>query len=137
MKENRMNKMKIGFVPLILLFLETVTCCQKESVDTLKISRLVNKVGEVPMSDSVHISFRVKNCSTDTMTVRLMPECDCTTVSIEEVVLPPREKVSVDASVMLDRVGDFQKYIFVQIEEAEEFYSVEISGTAVEESKEQ
>ena len=137
MKENRMNKMKIGFVPLILLFLETVTCCQKESVDTLKISRLVNKVGEVPMSDSVHISFRVKNCSTDTMTVRLMPECDCTTVSIEEVVLPPREKVSVDASVMLDRVGDFQKYIFVQIEESEEFFSVEISGTAVEESKKQ
>jgi hypothetical protein len=137
MKENRMNKMKIGFVPLILFFLVTVTCCQKESVDTLKISRLVNKVGEVPMSDSVHISFKVKNCIKDTMNVRLMPECDCTTVSIEEVILPPREKVSVDASVMLDRVGDFQKYIFVQIEETDEFYSVEISGTAVEESKEQ
>lgn len=137
MKENRMNKMKIGFVPLILLFLVTVTCCQKESVDTLKISRLVNKVGEVTMADSVHISFKVKNCSTDTMTVRIMPECDCTTVSIEEIVLPPSEKVSVEAGVMLDRVGDFQKYIFVQIEETEEFYSVEISGTAVEESKEQ
>lgn len=137
MKENRMNKMKIGFVTLILLFLVTVTCCQKESVDTLKISRLVNKVGEVTMADSVHISFKVKNCSTDTMTVRIMPECDCTTVSIEEIVLPPSEKVSVEASVMLDRVGDFQKYIFVQIEETEEFYSVEISGTAVEESKEQ
>lgn len=137
MKENRMNIMKIGFVPLILLFLVTVTCCQKESVDALKISRLVNKVGEVPMYDSVHISFRVKNCSTDTMTVRMMPECDCTTVSIEEIVLLPREKVSVDASVMLDRLGDFQKYIFVQIEESEEFFSVEISGTAVEESKKQ
>lgn len=132
-----MNKMKTGFVLLILLFLVTVTCCQKESVDTLKISRLVNKVGEVPMSDSVHISFKVKNCSTDTMTVRIMPECDCTTVSIEEIVLPPSEKVSVEAGVMLDRVGDFQKYIFVQIEETEEFYSVEISGTAVEELKEQ
>lgn len=127
-----MEKEKIGLVVLMLLFLVTITCCRTESVEALKISRLTNKVGEVPVSDSISVSFKVKNCSKDTLTVRLMPECDCTTVSVEEVVLLPRDKVSVDARVMLDRVGDFQKYIFVQTVGTEEFYTVEISGSAVE-----
>ena len=127
-----MEKEKIGLVVLMLLFLVTITCCRTESVEALKISRLTNKVGEVPVSDSISVSFKVKNCSKDTLTVRLMPECDCTTVSVEEVVLLPRDKVSVDARVMLDRVGDFQKYIFVQTVGTEEFYTVEIGGSAVE-----
>lgn len=114
-----------------------VTSCSTDISDILDIRREVNKVGEVPVSDSVRVSFKLKNCSNDTLTVSLMPECDCTTVSVEEVVLPPRNKVSVDARVKLDMAGDFQKYIFVQIAGSEEFYSVEIRGTAVEESKEQ
>lgn len=122
---------------LILICIMIVTSCRTETSDTLDIRREVNKVGEVPVSDSVRVSFKLKNCSNDTLTVSLMPECDCTTVSVEEVVLTPRNKVSVDARVKLDIAGDFQKYIFVQIAGSEEFYSVEIRGTAVEESKKQ
>lgn len=122
---------------LILICIMIVTSCSTDISDILDIRREVNKVGEVPVSDSVRVSFKLKNCSNDTLTVSLMPECDCTTVSFEEIVLPPRDKVSVDARVKLDMVGDFQKYIFVQIAGSEEFYSVEIRGTAVEESKEQ
>lgn len=122
---------------LILICIMIVTSCSTDISDILDIGREVNKVGEVPMSDSVRVSFKLKNCSNDTLTLSLMPECDCTTVSVEEVVLPPRVKVSVDARVKLDMAGDFQKYIFIQIAGSEEFYSVEIRGTAVEESKKQ
>lgn len=122
---------------LIFLCMVVLTGCSTNISDKLDIRREVNKVGEVPVSDSVRVSFKLKNCSNDTLTVSLMPECDCTTVSVEEVVLPPRVKVNVDASVKLDMAGDFQKYIFVQIAGSEEFYSVEIRGTAVEELKEQ
>lgn len=122
---------------LILICIMIVTSCSTDISDILDIRREVNKVGEVPVSDSVRVSFKLKNCSNDTLTLSLMPECDCTTVSVEEVVLPTRVKVNVDASVKLDMAGDFQKYIFVQIAGSEEFYSVEIRGTAVEESKEQ
>ncbi len=122
---------------LILICIMIIASCCTETSGTLDIRREVNKVGEVPVSDSVRVSFKLKNCSTDTLTVMLMPECDCTTVSTEEIVLPPRYKVSVDARVKLDMAGDFQKYIFVRIAGSEEFYSVEIRGTAIEESKEQ
>ena len=121
----------------IFLCMVVVTSCSTDTSDILDIRREVNKVGEVPVSDSVRVSFKLKNCSNDTLTVSLMPECDCTNVSVEEVVLPPRGKVSVDSRVKLDMAGDFQKYIFVQITGSEEFYTVEIRGTAVEESKEQ
>lgn len=132
LKEYSFMSLKTSVETFVLICLCTIvlTSCRTDTSDMLDIRRKVNKVGVVPVSDSVSVSFNIKNCFTDTITVRLMPECDCTTISIEEVVLLPREKVNVDASVMLDRVGDFQKYIFVEIVGKDDFYSVEISGTA-------
>lgn len=137
LKECYLMSLKTSVETIVLICLCTIvlTSCRTDTSDTLDIRREVNKVGEVPVSDSVRVSFKLRNCSTDTITVSLMPECDCTTISSEEVILIPRDKVSVDACVKLDMAGDFQKYIFVQIAGSEEFYSVEIRGTAVEESK--
>ena len=87
---------------LMLLCIVVVIGCRKDTSDVLDIRSEVNKVGEVPLSDSVRVSFKLKNCSKDTLIVSLMPECDCTTVSTEKVVLLPRNKGSVDARVKLD-----------------------------------
>ena len=87
--------------------------------------------GPVAAGDSAHAVFRVRNASADTVTLTLMPECDCTVLDMKRIILAPHERTRVCAAARIERAGEYVKYIFVQKENSEFFITLSIHGNAI------
>lgn len=94
----------------------------------LVITPQVIKLGNVAENDSVHFSFSIRNSSHQTQSLDIMPECECTVVNTEHVLLQPETKTRISGSVFIDVTDDFNKYIYIDAADGSFFYTVQLTG---------
>lgn len=94
----------------------------------LVVTPSVIKLGNVAENDSVHFSFSIRNSSHQTQSLNIMPECECTVVSTEHVLLQPETKTRISGSVFIDVTDDFNKYIYIDAADGSFFYTVQLTG---------
>jgi len=87
-------------------------------------------VGRAAVGDSVSAEFKFRNNSGDTLKLMFIPECECTTVSTDVMDLKPGERGQLNVKVAIDSPGEFHKYIFVQADGYEDFFTVAVTGRA-------
>ena len=120
---------KVPFNNYLLMFLLAipVTGCYDINGE-LSVRREIIDVGKTNVGDSVCASFTFKNNSTKEMTISFLPECDCTTINIDNMKLEPSECGLVEVKVAVDNPGDFIKYVYVQASGEEDFLTIAVKG---------
>lgn len=94
----------------------------------ISVRRETIEVGRALVGDSVHAKFRFKNKTADSVRISFMPECYCTTVSIDSMELAPGMRLELNVSVAIESAGEFRKYVFVQDMEDSDFLTIAIEG---------
>lgn len=113
---------------LILICCALFTGCYYD-VGFISVRRDVIDVGRVAVGDSAHATFRFRNSTPERVSVTFMPECDCTTVSADSIVLGPRESAKLKVKVAVDTPGEFIKYVYVQAPGDSDFFTIAVMGT--------
>lgn len=95
----------------------------------IMVRRDVIDVGRVAVGDSAHTTFRFRNSSLERVSVAFMPECDCTAVSADSLMLGRRERAKLEVKVAVDTPGEFVKYVLVQAPGGSDFFTIAVKGT--------
>ncbi len=112
---------------IALLCFVSLTSCYNDAGFIL-VRRDIIDVGDVAVGDSVHATFKFKNNNTDTVRLSFMPECDCTTVNTDVLILSSGKTGELKVSVAVETEGEFYKYIFVQAIGGDGFLTVSVKG---------
>lgn len=115
-------------VNCLIMFSSCMNRCPELSI---AIRNSECECGNTELCDSVHAKFRLRNVSADTIRLMLVPECDCTTLNADSLVLAPYSHATICADAKLNYVGEYVKYIFVQKEDSEFFLTLSIHGNAI------
>lgn len=105
-----------------------MTGCYSTTDGVISIRRDTVNVGRANVGDSVCATFKFRNNTYATQTVTFLPECDCTTVSVESMELRPHKRGSVEVKVAVESPGEFTKYVYVQDAGGDVFFSVTVKG---------
>lgn len=97
-----------------------------EADEMFSVRRTSVDVGEVSVGDSVVATFSFKNNTRQELSVSFMPECDCTTVDREFMILGPRKGGQLRVKVAVENPGEFVKYVFAQASGSEDFITVAV-----------
>lgn len=97
----------------------------------IRVSRFSTDVGHVNVSDTAWARYRIRNVGSDTITLDLLPECDCTVVSPEHMVLLPGQRATATVGYAPEGNGEFHKYVFVEQSGSDTFFTLEIKGAVV------
>lgn len=117
---------------------KTLTLCLLVSCgnveENIRVSRFSADVGHVNVSDTAWARYRIRNVGSDTITLDLLPECDCTVVSPEHMVLLPGQRATATVGYAPEGNGEFHKYVFVEQSGSDTFFTLEIKGKTYEKS---
>jgi hypothetical protein len=94
----------------------------------LSVRREIIDVGKTNVGDSVSASFTFKNNTSKELAISFLPECDCTTINIDNMKLEPSGFGLLEVKVAVEQPGDFIKYVFVQPAGSEDFMTVAVKG---------
>ncbi|MCQ2110291.1 MAG: DUF1573 domain-containing protein [Bacteroidaceae bacterium] len=97
----------------------------------IRVSSFSADVGHVNVSDTAWARYRIRNVGSDTITLDLLPECDCTVVRPEHMVLLPGQRVIATVGYAPEGNGEFHKYVFVEQSGSDTFFTLEIKGAVV------
>ena len=107
-----------------------IVACGCEGKDTaMEYPRLITVENSV-VFDSVHTTLKIRNRSSEPIKLDLIPECDCTCVSPEQLTLKPHRTKKVKISFQVNSSGAYEKIVYLQREDAEEPDTVVIKGFA-------
>ena len=115
---------------LLLLAVTLVTMlsgCSKVSSSVYVVSE-TKKVGIVQPGDSAFAVFRFFNTSDSVTTLTVLPECDCTNVSTNRLVLQFHSSEKLYVSTLPDKSGEFAKYIYIENPDGNGFFTLSVSG---------
>ena len=101
--------------------------CSKVSSSVYVVSE-TKKVGIVQPGDSAFAAFRFYNNADSAVTLSILPECDCTNVSTNRLVLQPHSSEKLYVSTLPDNRGEFTKYIYINLPNGDGFHTLSISG---------
>lgn len=115
------------FVPLLAVTVMCLASCTGHS-SGIRLRRDTVSVGIVHLGDTAKARFTVINRTDGTVSVTIMPECDCTAVTPENLVLPPHSRGRVCAHITTDTPGSFTKYVFLQSDDNNDFLTLTVNG---------
>jgi len=101
--------------------------CSKITHDVYVVSG-AKKVGIVQPGDSAFTAFRFYNNADSAVTLSILPECDCTNVSTNRLVLQPHSSEKLYVSTLPDNRGEFTKYIYIKNPDENAYFTLSISG---------
>ena len=114
-------------LPLAAILFSMFSGCSKIAHNVYVVSS-AKKVGIVQPGDSAFAAFRFYNISDSVVTLSILPECDCTNVSTNRLVLQPHSSEKLYVSTLPDNRGEFTKYIYVYINTIDVFHTLTIKG---------
>jgi|GEM_PF-1175492 len=114
-------------LPLAAILFSMFSGCSKIAHDVYVVSS-VKKVGIVQPCDSAFAAFRFYNSADSVVTLSILPECDCTNVSTNRLVLQPHSSKKLYVSIFLDKQGEFIKYIYLKNPDENAYFTLSISG---------
>ena len=104
-----------------------LTGCNDPDV-AFTVRRGMIDVGQVNVGDSVSAQFTFKNNTKEQLSLSFIPECDCTTISTDNLRLQSRECGRLDVKVAVEQSGEFIKYVYVQAAGQEAFLAIAVRG---------
>lgn len=88
--------------------------------DTIKVEPESVDVGEIWESESINLSFQVKNVSdTPIQLGKVLKSCSCTDTRISGDMVDPRGKVQLDIRLVRNRPGQFNESVLIRTAEDE------------------
>ena len=114
-------------LPLATILFSMFSGCSKITHDVYVVSS-AKKVGIVQPGDSAFTAFRFYNSADSVVTLSILPECDCTNVSTNRLVLQPHSSEKLYVSTLPDNRGEFTKYIYINLPNGDGFHTLSISG---------
>ena len=114
-------------LPLAAILFSMFSGCSKITHDVYVVSG-AKKVGIVQPGDSAFTAFRFYNNADSAVTLSILPECDCTNVSTNRLVLQPHSSKKLYVSIFLDKQGEFIKYIYLKNPDENAYFTLSISG---------
>lgn len=112
---------------ILFAALSLFTSCGNVTGD-IRVNRYYTDAKQVNLGDTVWARYRIRNIGSDTITLNLLPECDCMVVKPESIVLSPGQKAIASMGYAPDAYGEFRKYVFVEQAESENFLTLELIG---------
>ena len=112
---------------LAVTLVSMLSGCSKVSSSVYVVSE-TKKVGIVQLGDSAFAVFRFFNTSDSVTTLTVLPECDCTNVSTNRLVLQPHSSEKLYVSTLPDNRGEFTKYIYINLPNGDGFHTLSITG---------
>ena len=112
---------------LAVTLVSMLSGCSKVSSSVYVVSS-AKKVGIVQPGDSAFTAFRFYNSADSAVTLSILPECDCTNVSTNRLVLQPHSSEKLYVSIFLDKQGEFIKYIYLKNPDENAYFTLSISG---------
>ena len=112
---------------LAVTLVSMLSGCSKVSSSVYVVSS-AKKVGIVQPGDSAFAAFRFYNNADSAVTLSILPECDCTNVSTNRLVLQPHSSEKLYVSTLPDNRGEFTKYIYINLPNGDGFHTLSISG---------
>ena len=103
------------------------TGCNK-SEGVFSVRRDLIDVGQANIGDSVRAIFTVRNNTNKRLGIKIIPECDCTTVSMTDMRLEPHRCGQLEVKVAVESQGEFIKYVYVQASGSDDFLAVAVKG---------
>lgn len=116
---------------ILFVALSLFTSCGNVSGD-IHVNRYYTDARRVNVGDTVWARYRIRNVGHDTITLNLLPECDCMVVKPENMVLSPGQKVIAKVGFAPDAYGEFRKYVFIEQAENGNFLTLELIGESSE-----
>lgn len=98
------------FVIIQLLF----TSCFNGNTELVFDKEIIVK--DSPYQDTAHVVLLIKNKSTDTIGLMMIPECDCTEINPEYLQLKPYSKQHVDIAYYVNTKYYYEKILYVERE---------------------
>jgi len=114
-------------LPLAAILFSMFSGCSKITHDVYVVSG-AKKVGIVQPGDSAFTAFRFYNNADSAVTLSILPECDCTNVSTNRLVLQPHSSEKLYVSTLPDNRGEFTKYIYIKNPDENAYFTLSISG---------
>ena len=114
-------------LPLAAILFSMFSGCSKIAHDVYVVSS-AKKVGIVQPGDSAFAAFRFYNNADSVVTLSILPECDCTNVSTNRLVLQPHSSEKLYVSTLPDNRGEFTKYIYIKNPDENAYFTLSISG---------
>ena len=108
----------------------SMTGCYSITDGAVSVRRDIVNVGRAQVGDTVSATFRFRNSSQGSIELTFMPECDCTKVVPESMLLAPRERGTLSVRVGLDMPGEFCKYVYVTAAGSDGFLPLSVNGVA-------
>ena len=112
---------------LAVTLVSMLSGCSKVSSSVYVVSE-TKKVGIVQPGDSAFAAFRFYNSADSAVTLSILPECDCTNVSTNRLVLQPHSSEKLYVSTLPDNRGEYTKYIYINLPNGDGFHTLSISG---------
>ena len=100
--------------------------------NVITFNHIIAKVGSVKVGDTAIATFRLRNNTSERQTIMFIPECDCTVVCPDRLELAPMKRGVIKVSVRVNETGEFNKYVFVQIQGKNESYTLSVNCTGIE-----
>ena len=114
-------------LPLAAILFSMFSGCSKIAHDVYVVSS-AKKVGIVQPGDSAFAAFRFYNNADSVVTLSILPECDCTNVSTNRLVLQPHSSEKLYVRTLPDNRGEFTKYIYIKNPDENAYFTLSISG---------
>ena len=112
---------------ILIVCMVTSGCEDKDS--SMEYPRLIEVENSVVL-DSVHATLKLRNRSSEPIKMDLIPECDCTRVNPEQVIVKPYSGKKVKISFQVNTSGAYEKIVYLQREDVDEPDTVVIKGYA-------
>ena len=121
------NQVRIVILSACMLATALLTGCNDYD-GSFSVRREMIDVGQVNVGDSVSAQFTFKNKTKEQLSLSFIPECDCTTISTDNLRLQSRECGRLDVKVAVEQSGEFIKYVYVQAAGQEDFLAIAVKG---------
>ncbi len=89
------------------------------------------KLGKIYVDKPSTFSTKFRNANIRPISVVVEPECDCTTVFPNDFTISSKSGINVKGSIVVDKEGPFEKYLYVRMKGRDDFQTIVIKGTAV------
>lgn len=100
-------------------------------VKFVKLRSNAINLGKIHVDELYSFSTTFRNDNRRPISVVVEPECDCTIVNQFEFDVLPKKQTRIEGSIVVDKEGPFEKYLYVRMKGKNEFQTIAIKGTAV------
>ena len=98
---------------LILVFLITSLLCSCGDF-SLEYAKVIT-MKKTQLNDTVKASVLIRNRSHGQVRMDFMPECDCTSVVPDCLVLKPHSRQKVMVSFPVNTIGYYERFVYLQV----------------------